>query len=40
MGLVDAVARAMPMLASQKLLVDPAPLASRPDLAVPAPRHP
>lgn len=40
MGLVDAVARAMPMLASQRLLVDPAPLAGRPHLAIPAPRHP
>ncbi len=39
MGLIDAVARAMPMLASQKLLVDPAPLARRPRLAVPAPRR-
>jgi len=40
MGLVDAVARAMPMLASHKLLVDPAPLARRPRLAMPAPRLP
>lgn len=35
MGLVDVVARAMPMLASHKLLVDPAPLARRPRLAEP-----
>ena len=40
MGLVDVVARAMPMLASHKLLVDPAPLARRPRLAMPAPRMP
>ena len=40
MGLVDAVARAMPMLASHKLLVDPAPLIARPQLAMPAPRFP
>jgi nitrous oxidase accessory protein len=38
MGLVDAVARAMPMLASHKLLVDPAPLARRPNLAEPTRR--
>jgi nitrous oxidase accessory protein len=37
MSLVDVVARAMPMLASHKLLVDPAPLAKRPHLAMPAP---
>ena len=37
MGLVDVVARAMPMLASHKLLVDPAPLARRPVLAMPTP---
>jgi len=36
MSLVDVVARAMPMLASHKLLVDPAPLARRPQLAMPA----
>jgi nitrous oxidase accessory protein len=35
MGLVDVVARAMPMLASHKLLVDPAPLAERPRIAEP-----
>ena len=40
MGLVDVVARAMPMLASHKLLVDAAPLARRPPLAMPAPRLP
>ena len=40
MGLVDAVARAMPMLASHKLLVDAAPLTRRPQLAMPAPRLP
>ncbi|HSO34172.1 MAG TPA: nitrous oxide reductase family maturation protein NosD [Labilithrix sp.] len=40
LGLVDAVARAMPMLASHKLLVDPAPLARRPGLTMPAPRLP
>jgi nitrous oxidase accessory protein len=40
MGLVDAVARSMPMLASHKLLVDPAPLARRPHLPLPAPRLP
>jgi nitrous oxidase accessory protein len=38
MGLVDAVARAMPMLASHKLLSDPAPLARRPNLIVPEQR--
>lgn len=38
MGLVDVVARAMPMLASHKLLVDPAPLARRPHLTMPTPR--
>ena len=35
MSLVDVVARAMPMLASHKLLVDPAPLSRRPLIAVP-----
>jgi nitrous oxidase accessory protein len=40
MGLVDVVARAMPMLASHKLLADPAPLAVRPRLAMPSPRQP
>jgi nitrous oxidase accessory protein len=40
MGLLDAVARSMPMLASHKLLVDPAPLIERPRLAMPAPRLP
>ena len=35
MSLVDVVARAMPMLASHKLLVDPAPLAQRPRLPMP-----
>lgn len=40
MGLVDAVARSMPMLASHKLLVDPTPLARRPQLAMPSPRFP
>lgn len=38
MGLVDAVARAMPMLASHKLLVDPSPLSRRPTLSLPQPR--
>lgn len=38
MGLVDAVARAMPMLASHKLLIDPAPLVRRPALPLPEPR--
>jgi nitrous oxidase accessory protein len=38
MALVDAVARAMPMLASRKLLDDPAPLARRPSLPLPEPR--
>ena len=40
MGLVDVVARAMPMLASHKLLVDPAPLVRRPRLLEPARRAP
>lgn len=35
MGLVDAVARAVPVLSSKKLLVDPAPLADRPGLPLP-----
>lgn len=38
MGLVDTVARAVPLLSSQKLFVDPAPLAHRPSL--PRPRTP
>ena len=40
MGLVDAVARSMPMLASHKLLTDPAPLVDRPHLDTPSPRLP
>ena len=40
MGLVDAVARSMPMLASHKLLTDPAPLINRPHLEMPSPRLP
>jgi nitrous oxidase accessory protein len=40
MSLVDVVARAMPMLASHKLLVDRSPLMGRPRLSMPAPRHP
>lgn len=36
MGLIDVVARAMPVLASHRLLVDPAPLARRPALRQPA----
>lgn len=39
MGLIDVVARAMPMLASHKLLADPTPLVSRPKLPMPAPRR-
>lgn len=38
MGVFDAVARAVPVLSSKKLLVDPAPLARRP--ALPQPRTP
>lgn len=38
MGLVDAVARAVPVLSTKRLLVDPAPLAERPNL--PQPRTP
>lgn len=38
MGLVDTIARAVPVLSSQKLFVDPVPLAARPNL--PEPRTP
>ncbi len=38
MGVFDAIARAVPVLSSKKLLVDPAPLARRPEL--PKPRTP